>query len=318
MATPLQVIQLFDQHGENLRLSWLAGHEGGERAILLAENERQPTACGAVGYLNLIHPYQIQLIGWQEIEYLDSLSLTLYQDAITQIFVRNKVACIIVADGAPIKADFQQHADQHHIPLFSSNLGASEIMGKLHDFFFTLLAERVTLHGVFMEVLGTGILIMGASGLGKSELALELISRGHRLVADDAPEFTKISPNIINGTCPLGMTPFLEVRGLGILNIQTLYGDSAIKPAKYLRLIVQLVQVSQIELQQIDRLEGSFSTYQVLGVEIPQISLPVAPGRNLAVLVECAVRNHNLKAQGYNALEDFMKRQQQAIEKGHF
>lgn len=165
-----------------------------------------------------------------------------------------------------------------------------------------------------MDVLGVGVLIMGDSGTGKSELALELVSRGHRLVADDAPEFRKITPDTISGACPLGMTPFLEVRGLGILNVQALFGDSAVKKDKYLRLIVHLEHMSADKLRVIDRLQGDYRIRRVLSVEIPEIRLPVAPGRNLAVLLECAVRNHSLKMQGYNAAEDFCERQQQAMQ----
>ncbi|HDN27722.1 MAG TPA: HPr(Ser) kinase/phosphatase, partial [Thioploca sp.] len=172
-----------------------------------------------------------------------------------------------------------------------------------------------TLHGVFMDVLGMGVLIMGDSGTGKSELALELVSRGHRLIADDAPEFSKIGPQIISGASPFGMNAFLEVRGLGILNVQALFGDSAIKKDKYLRLIVQLEQMTPERLQNIDRLQGDYRVRHILGVDIQEIGLPVAPGRNLAVLLECAVRNHSLKVQGYNAADEFCELQRQAMHK---
>ena len=175
----------------------------------------------------------------------------------------------------------------------------------------------MTLHGVFMDVLGMGVLIMGDSGTGKSELALELVSLGHRLIADDAPEFSRIASETISGSCPFGMNAFLEVRGLGILNVQALFGDSAIKKDKYLRLIVHLEQMTPERLRKIDRLQGDYRLRNVLGVDIPEIWLPVAPGRNLAVLLECAVRNHSLKIQGYNAADDFCEQQRQAMAKEH-
>jgi HPr kinase/phosphorylase len=153
---------------------------------------------------------------------------------------------------------------------------------------------------------------MGDSGTGKSELALELVSRGHRLVADDAPEFS-LTGQAIRGDCPLSMNAFLEVRGLGVLNVQALFGDSAIKKGKDLTLIVQLEHATPEHLQNIDRLQGDYRVRQILGVDVPEIGLPVAPGRNLAVLLECAVRNYSLKKQGYNAADEFCEQQRQAL-----
>jgi HPr kinase/phosphorylase len=314
-VTILDVNRLFENHADHLKLRWIAGQAGGARVIWLSAEE-QPPACAAIGYLNLIHPNQIQVIGHNELLYLTGLANQLYQDALQQIFEQSQPACIIVADGVLPAQDFQQQAEHSTTPLFCSSLPAQYVMGYLYEAFLKLMSQRVTLHGVFMDVLGTGVLIMGDSGTGKSELALELISRGHRLVADDAPEFTKLTPTIVNGTCPLNKTAFLELRGLGILNVQTLFGDSAVKASKYLRLIVHLVPVTVEELQNMDRLQGDYRVRKVLGVEVPEIRLPVAPGRNLAVLLECAVRNHNLKIQGYDAAEDFMARHRQALDTG--
>ena len=164
-----------------------------------------------------------------------------------------------------------------------------------------------------MEVMAIGVLITGPSGIGKSELALELITRGHRLIADDAPQFSRIAPDIINGTCPPALRDYLEVRGMGIINIRRLYGDSAIKENKYLRLIVRLEPMTKEQLLQLDRLQGSHNNRSVLDIDIPEITLPVAPGRNLAILLECAARNHNLIIGGYNAAEEFIENQQKLI-----
>ena len=162
-----------------------------------------------------------------------------------------------------------------------------------------------------MEILSLGVLLTGESGLGKSELALELVSRGHRLVADDAPEFMRIAPNIVLGSCPGMLRDFLEVRGLGVLNIREMYGDSSIKLSKYLRLIIHLTNMQSISQ---DRLSVPQQTKNVLGLDIPVINLPVAAGRNLAVLAEAAVRNHLLMIKGYNAADMLIERQQQSIE----
>jgi HPr kinase/phosphorylase len=163
-----------------------------------------------------------------------------------------------------------------------------------------------------MEVMGTGVLITGASSIGKSELALELLTRGHRLIADDAAEFARIAPDLLNGTCPEMLRDFIEVRGLGILNVRAMFGASAIKHNRNLRLIIVLQEMG--EAAAMDRLHGSRRMRTIMEVEIPEITLPVGPGRNLAVLVEAAVRNHILNVKGYDASQAFIERQKQRLE----
>ncbi|MCW5589171.1 MAG: hypothetical protein KIT27_05855 [Legionellales bacterium] len=171
--------------------------------------------------------------------------------------------------------------------------------------------RQLTLHGVFMDVLGLGILLTGESGIGKSELALGLLNRGHRMIADDAVIFTQQPTLELVGTCPPLLQDFLEVRGLGILNIRVMFGDTAIKDKKQLQLIIKIARFAQEQLHNIDRLYGIYCQQPLLDTVIPEITLPVAPGRNLAVLVECAVRNEVLKMTGYDAAEEFIQRQQQ-------
>lgn len=173
--------------------------------------------------------------------------------------------------------------------------------------------NNATVHGVFLDVMGTGVLLRGQSGIGKSELALGLINCGHRLIADDSVNFTHDEGDNIIGSCPEVLQDFLEVRGLGILNIRAMFGDSAIKESKALQLVVHVVTISDEQLQQIDRLHGIHRNYNILGKDIPEVTIPVAPGRNLAVLVEGAVRNHILNLTGYEASKEFIKRQNKAI-----
>lgn len=168
---------------------------------------------------------------------------------------------------------------------------------------------ETTLHGVFMSVFDLGVLITGDSGLGKSEVALGLVSRGQCLVADDAPRFTRVDDQTIQGHCPAVLQDFLEVRGLGILNIRALFGQASIVPVKPLAFIVHLMQSTDIDFAGTDRLHGIRRLKPILGVDIPEVTIPVAPGRSLAVLVEIAVRNEMLKRQGYNASDDFIQRQ---------
>jgi len=307
--TQFSVDELFKNHADGLALTWVSGRKGCHRTLLLEADQKLAN----VGYLNLIHPHQIQIIGVYELAYLNSLARDVYQDYLKQLFENENLVSIIVVDSPSVQEDLPMAADRYQIPLFSSLLSGESVINYLHTTIAGLLAQRITLHGVFMDVLGMGVLIMGDSGTGKSELALELVNRGHRLIADDAPEFSKISPQILVGASPLGMNAFLEVRGLGILNVQALFGDSAIKKDKYLRLIVQLEQMTAERLQNIDRLQGDYHLHRILGLDIPEICLPVAPGRNLAVLLECAVRNHSLRMQGYNAADEFCELQRQAI-----
>ncbi len=173
--------------------------------------------------------------------------------------------------------------------------------------------EKNVIHGVFLEVSGLGVLLTGDSGIGKSELAMELVTRGHCLIADDAIEFSRQGPDEVRGTCPETLRDFLEVRGLGILNIRAMYGDHAIKSSKNLHLIIHLERMTAEDMRQVNRIEGSSGLTKILDVEIPTVSLPVTPGRNLAVLVEAAARHHILLRKGYNASESFINRQQEAL-----
>ena len=312
----LTVDDFVSRMATDMVFAWVNRSQGTTRQIYLTEDH--PTnPCHIVGYLSLIHAPQIQIIGLHEMQYLQQLSADIYDNALRQLFKSEKLACIIITDHCEILPNLQQQAIDHQVPLLSSPLPAQQVMASLHGMLRHLSAEYVTLHGVFMDVLGMGVLIMGDSGTGKSELALELVSRGHRLVADDAPEFQKMGIDVIEGTCPLNLTSFLEVRGLGILNVQKLFGDSAIKRHKFLKLIVKLKTISDAQMLELDRLYGEYSSRTILGVEMPEIMLPVAPGRNLAVLLECAVRNHSLKLQGYVAADELAELQQRALLNDH-
>ena len=329
------ISEVFDANAERLGLRWLAGRQGAQRAIV-AQAVRPPgprvagddidsgvysgdTQVAAVspnralvGHLNLIHTNQVQVLGTSELHYLAGLREISRQDAIRQLFSHAPVA-IIVAEGRYCPEDITQICMHTQTPLFVTESASDRVIDTLHFFISQRLAQIVTLHGVFMEVTAIGVLLVGPPGVGKSELALELITRGHRLVADDAPEFSRIAPEIISGTCPPALIDFLEVRGIGIINVRQLFGDSAVKRNKYLRLIIRLERFDRDQLVDIDRLAGSYRTRRILDVDIPEITIPVAPGRNLAVLVECAARNHLLRTSGYNSTEDFIQRQNSLI-----
>jgi len=173
--------------------------------------------------------------------------------------------------------------------------------------------QKITLHGVFMEVMQLGVLLSGESGVGKSELALELLNRGHRLIADDAPEFVRLATTGLQGECPEALRDFLEVRGLGVINIRAMFGGNAIVPRAELRFVLHLESMDGERLAAVDRLRPSRDSMIILDQEIPRITLPVAPGRNLAILAETAVRSHLLGLDGYDAALDFSRRQGQFL-----
>ena len=212
--------------------------------------------------------------------------------------------------------DLRLAAEESDTPLWVSPRRGHELLNHLQYHLARTLAPRVTLHGVFMEIYSIGVLITGEAGSGKSELALELVTRGHRLVADDAPEFTQIAPDVLDGTCPELLQDLLEVRGLGVLNIRQMFGDTAVKRNKYLRLIVHLTRPSlEPQPRGLERITGELGVRRVLDLDVPMITLPVMPGRNLAVLTEAATRTHLLRAKGVDPAAAFMARHSHFLER---
>ena len=307
MDARISARELFDQMQPRLGLRWLAGQRGERREIEPGEHlARRPSLAG---YLNTIHANKVQIIGAEELAYLDALDSRVRWETLAKIVHARPLALVISRDqSAP--PDLRDAANESDTPLWTSPLRGHELLTLLQYHLARALARRITLHGVFMEIYSIGVLITGDSGLGKSELALELITRGHRLVADDAPEFTQIAPDVLDGTCPELLQDMIEVRGLGILNVREMFGDTSVKRNKYLRLIVHLERSDpQAGAHGGDRLYGDRSSRRVLDLDIPQVTLPVAAGRNLAVMAEAAVRAHVLKAKGADPAQTFMDRQ---------
>ncbi|HEX7028123.1 MAG TPA: HPr(Ser) kinase/phosphatase [Gammaproteobacteria bacterium] len=297
---------------QRFNLHWVAGKCSAKRDI--SKDISWGSHPKVIGHLNLIHPNHIQVIGQIEMRYLDNLPPVERNTTLSRIFSGQTFA-IIIAESLPVPAEFQLLADQQSIALLSCKLPSNELVTELRYVLTGMLAEKQTMHGVFMEVTSVGILLTGDSSIGKSELALELITRGHRLIADDAPEFARITPDIVSGSSPPMLHDLLEVRGLGVLNIREMYGDGAIKHSKYLRLIINLVPVEQYNHP--DRISSDSATREVLGVNISEITLPVAPGRNLAVMVEAAVLSYLLKSRGYDAGSELIRRQEQLMTRGN-
>jgi HPr kinase/phosphorylase len=293
-----------------IELKWVAGAEDPKLPLHEVDVGQHATL---IGHLNLIHNNIIQVLGKTECDYLHSLDDDFRNSTLTQLFTNNTVA-IILSEGLPVPEILCDYANQYDVPVLSCKADSNDVIDTARFYLHKLFSNKEILHGVFMEVLGNGVLITGESSVGKSELALELISRGHRLVADDAPEFTQVGPDILDGRSPSILQGFMEVRGLGVLNIREMYGDNAIKINKYLRLIIHMEKMNSSNLGDFDRLKGQTKMQKILNVEIPVTIIPVAPGRNLAVIVEAAVRNHILLNNGYDASQQLIDLQQKAIE----
>jgi HPr kinase/phosphorylase len=288
-----------------LKLHWVAGGVGEERAILVEDLTLRPAT---VGYLNLIHPNKIQVLGIEERQYLERLEPAEFDATVARMFDSAPIA-IVFGDSLEVPAQILSRANGSPTALIRSARRSHEVVTYLQYHVSRALARKTTLHGVYMELFTMGVLITGGAGTGKSELALELLTRGHRLVADDAPEFTQVSPELVDGTCPEMLQDCLEVRGLGVLNVRHMFGDSAVKLNKYLRLIIHLEvpeggRAGAME----DRLKSNSGIQEVLDIPIPKITIPVLAGRNLAVMAEVAVRDFMLKAKGYDAASEFIER----------
>ncbi|MFC3108551.1 HPr(Ser) kinase/phosphatase [Undibacterium arcticum] len=307
LTTTLTIQRLYDDNRVSLQLGWFAGFTGGERLI----SGDTASAADQVGHLNLIHPGRIQVFGHQEIKYFQHLTQESRTRHIHDL-VAGEPPAFIIAESLETPPDILAICDDKNIALFSTPLQAAEVIDFLRVYLSKKLAQHIMMHGVFMDVLGVGVLITGESGLGKSELGLELISRSHGLVADDAVEFSRIAPHMIEGRCPPLLQNLLEVRGLGLLDIRAIFGETAVRRKMRLKLIVHLVRRSTLE-EDVERLPLQAPTEDVLGLPVRKVVIPVAAGRNIAVLLEAAVRNTILQLRGINTLEDFIERQRNAM-----
>lgn len=306
MSDPAPLADLLARQGTRLGLAFVVGAPARDAAPARAAAGAADTAF--VGHMNLIRPHRVQVLGAAELDYLLSL-LPPAREAMLGLLVDARPLCVIVAEALEVPDFLVRAAERGAVPLASARAGSHEVVQVLGYNLSRDWARRTTVHGVFIEVMGVGVLLAGRAGVGKSELALELVSRGHRLIADDAPEFALVAPDTVEGSCPPALRDFMEVRGLGIVNVRALFGDSAVKPRRSLRLVINLVVMEKGELGPEERLHGIRGVREVVGVAIPEVSLPVAPGHNMAVLVESTVRNFILGMKGYDAAEDFAERQ---------
>ncbi|MDR0996285.1 MAG: HPr(Ser) kinase/phosphatase [Zoogloeaceae bacterium] len=303
----VSLVQLFEDYRDKLELSWELAI-GANRCVGLKESGSY--GADVVGHMNLIHPERLQVVGPSEVDWLTRVSPSQFESRVGALIAAQPPA-LIVSDDLSVPHSLWDLCEQSGTPLLTSRKPCAAVIDLLRAYLSRQLADTTTVHGVFMDVLGMGVLITGDSGVGKSELALELISRGHGLVADDVVELARVAPATLEGRCPGMLQDYLEVRGLGLLNIRTIFGETASRRKMVLKLIVYLQK--PVSGQDAPRLPLDAQSQEIFGVHIRKVVIPVAAGRNLAVLLEAAVRNTILQLRGIDSMQDFISRQQKAM-----
>jgi HPr kinase/phosphorylase len=298
-----------------LTIELLAGRAGSDR--LITSPYVQKTGLALAGFHEYLKPGRVLIFGESEIRYLESLEPAARTRAL-RLVASHDFPCILITNGLTPPAELLAEGQQARLPILKTALPTPMAIAKLGSILEDTLAERTVIHAVLLDVLGLGVLIAGESGIGKSECALDLIVRGHRLVADDTVEVRRRAETILIGTCPELTRHHMELRGLGVINIQELFGIASTRSSKRVELVVQLER--WVPAREYERLGLDDEFYEILGLRVPLIRMPVAPGRNIAILVEVAARNQLLRARGHHAarlladrLEDSLRRSVESI-----
>ena len=305
---------LFEDHRAALKWQWVAGLGASDRRFDEVAVRAARSGADLVGYLNYIHPYRVQILGEREVAYLVNASPEDCARRISRI-ITLEPPVMVVADGQTAPDTLISMCERGQLPMFATSESAAFVIDVLRAYLSKHFADRTSMHGVFMDILGMGVMITGESGLGKSELGLELISRGHGLVADDAVDLFRINQTTIEGRCPELLQNLLEVRGIGLLDIKAIFGETAVRRKLRLKLIVHLVRRETLE-REYERIPYEPLTQDLLGIPVRKVIIQVEAGRNIAVLVEAAVRNAILQLRGVNTYQDFVERHRKAMESG--
>jgi len=299
----LLVQDLYQDRDFHLGLTLMAGRKGLKKKITHPQVQKMGLAM--TGFTRFINPERLQVLGNTEVAYFQTLSPELQTEVIRQI-CGLELSCLVVTRNLEIPEMLLHIADDKGIPLFRTSLSSTDFIERVSKFLEERLAATQSLHGVLIDVFGVGVLLLGKSGIGKSECALDLILRGHRLVADDMVSIRKRSPTELIGSGFEVIQHHMEVRGLGIINIRSLFGVEAIREQKKVELVLELVEWDT--QQEYDRLGFEEEKYTILGVELPMLRIPVTPARNLTTIIEVAARNYLLKRMGYDSALEFEKK----------
>jgi len=294
---------------EHFQMKVLSGEDGLGREISVTDLSRP--GLQLAGYFSHYPAERIQLFGLTEMEFLETLSR---EERIERMkfLMDDQTPCFCVARNLPVCQEVLDISNERNIPVIQSPLATTSLVSKMTNYLENRLAPTTTIHGVLTDIYGVGVLIMGSSGIGKSEAALELVKRGHRLVADDAVEIRQTQGGQLVGSAPDLIQHLLEIRGVGIINIMTMFGAGAVRNVKNIAMVVRLELWEQ--QKQYERLGLDEEKIKIMDSEVPLITVPVRPGRNLAVIIEVAAMNFRLKRMGYNAAVHFTKKLTEAIE----
>jgi HPr kinase/phosphorylase len=307
MTPTLTVRSLLDE-GAQLRLVLIAGETGLGRRITVQRIQKPGLALA--GFVRQVHPERVQVLGATEIAYLNTLS---EPDARRSVdgFVGLNPACVVVTKGLDVPRVLLESADRAGVPILRTSMVSSAAIDAIQKHLELQLAPTASIHAVLMDVLGVGVLLLGKSGIGKSEAALDLIMRGHRLVADDLVEVRRTSGDVLVGWASELIKHHMEVRGLGIINIKDMFGVAAVRDEKKIELVLELLRWDQTESH--DRLGLDEMVYPILEVPVPLLRIPVSPGRNVSSLIEVAARNRLLQVRGHHSAREFQERLDRAL-----
>ncbi len=306
----ITVRELLNERSKELNLKLLAGEAGLDNKLAVADVNR----CGLAlsGYFDYFVSERIQVLGNAEVEYLKKLGSKEKEAVLEKMFSR-KIPMLVICRGLPAIKELLEVAERHKVPVLKTPLFTTKFIGEIINYLEEKLAPKASIHGVLVDVYGVGVLLMGKSGVGKSECALDLVKRGHRLVADDVVELIRTSDKNLFGFPKPLLRFYLEVRGLGIVNIKELFGVGATRDKKRVELAVQMEEWD--EKKSYERVGQKEQYHELLEVKIPALTVPVKPGRNIAIIVEVAAMQERLKKMGYSSLDELEKNIQKKMEK---
>ena len=280
---------------------------------MISNTEVDRPGLALAGFYDIFDSTRMQIIGKAETKYLSAFSLEERKEKIEHLASLGPKA-IIVSSGLPVFPELLEAAERYKVPILSTKDRTSPVQASMISWLNVQLAPRLTRHGVFVEVYGEGLLLLGESGIGKSETAIELVKRGHRLIADDAVEIKRVSDRKLLGSAPDLIRHYVELRGIGIVDVRRIFGMGAIKEVEQIDLVINLEPWVNGKLY--DRFGFNNETCEILGIELPSLTIPVTPGRNMAIIIEIAAMNHRQKKMGYNTAEEFNKRLMAQLENG--